>query len=95
MTSLRADAGPERGALRVKTVILAKSAGRKKARCSKGTRWIPLRPETAERFSVTTSGDPAYRIAGGTRSGRGLLDRDDGNVARADYNVGAGKRTIT
>ncbi|CDI04798.1 hypothetical protein BN873_p70036 [Candidatus Competibacter denitrificans Run_A_D11] len=51
-----------------------------------------MRPETAERFSATAPGDPAYRLAGGARSGRRPLDRDDENVARAGagYNVGEG-----
>lgn len=81
----------------MKTVLLAESAGRKNARSPKGAGGIPLRPETAERFSVTAPGDPASRIAGGARSRRGPLDRDDENVARAGagYNVGegAGKRS--
>ncbi len=77
----------------MKTVPLAESAGRKKARSPKGARgWMPLIPETAERLGVTTPGDPAHNIAGGARYLHWLLDRFDGHVtlALADYHAGEG-----
>jgi soluble lytic murein transglycosylase-like protein len=62
-------------------------------RSPKGVRgWMPLIPETVERFDVTAPGDLAHNIAGDTRYLPGLLDRFDGHVtlARAGYNAGEG-----
>ena len=75
----------------VLAVIAVESGGRSDAVSSAGARGLmQLMPDTAARFDVTDSLDPAQNIRGGTTYLGWLLDRFDGDpvLALAGYNAG-------
>ncbi|MEM9432756.1 MAG: lytic transglycosylase domain-containing protein [Pseudomonadota bacterium] len=75
----------------VLAVIAVESGGRITAESEKGAQGLmQLIPETAARFDVTDSNDPAQNIRGGVRYLSWLIDKFEGDVvlALAGYNAG-------
>ena len=90
---LRATIGTGVSPAMVVAVIAVESAGRVDAVSHKGAEGLmQLIPDTAERFGVTDSTDPAQNIRGGVAYLDWLLKRFDNDVvlALAGYNAGEG-----
>ena len=75
----------------VKAVIKTESGGNPRAVSPKGAVGLmQLIPETAQRYGVGNSFDPAQNVEGGTTYLRWLLDRYNGDLVKslAAYNAG-------
>ena len=79
----------------VKAVISTESGWNPNAVSAKGAVGLmQLIPETAQRYGVNNSFDPAQNIEGGTRYLKSLLDRYDGDLTKSLAAYNAGERTV-
>lgn len=79
----------------VKAVISTESGWNPNAVSRKGAVGLmQLIPETAQRYGVNNSFDPAQNIEGGSRYLKSLLDRYNGDLTRSLAAYNAGERTV-
>jgi soluble lytic murein transglycosylase-like protein len=79
----------------VKAVISTESAWNPRAISSKGAVGLmQLIPETAQRFGVGNSFDPAQNVEGGTTYLKALLDRYNGDLSKSLAAYNAGERAV-
>jgi len=79
----------------VKAVISTESGWNPNAVSRKGAVGLmQLIPETAQRYGVNNSFDPAQNIEGGTKYLKSLLDRYNGDLTKSLAAYNAGERTV-
>jgi soluble lytic murein transglycosylase-like protein len=79
----------------VKAVITTESDWNPRAISSKGAVGLmQLVPETAQRFGVGNSFDPAQNVEGGTSYLKSLLDRYNGDLTKSLAAYNAGERAV-